>query len=315
MAIYGGIEGGGTKFVCAVGRGPADVRATTTFDTTTPDVTIARAIAFFREHEQRGGPLSGLGVAMFGPVDLRLASPTYGRVLGTPKPGWSGTDIVGPLQAAFPAIPVSLDTDVDAAALAEWRWGAATGCDPALYLTVGTGIGGGVVVGGRPLHGLLHPEMGHVPVRRHPGEPAAFLGVCPFHGDCLEGMASGPAIERRWGASPETLPADHPAWDLEAHYLAQALSGYIYTLAPQRIVLSGGVMQRAGLLAGVRKQVRIMLGGYVRSQMVGDKIEEYIVAPGLGDRAGVLGAVALALSASESTTTPPTLSPASDSVG
>ena len=293
MSLYGGIEGGGTKFVCAVGSGPDDVRATTSFETGSPAATLDRAIAFFREQERQVGPLAGLGVAMFGPLDLRPVSPTYGRVLSTPKPGWSGADILAPLRAAF-SIPVTLDTDVNAAALAEWRWGAARGCDPALYLTVGTGIGGGAIVGGRPLHGLLHPEMGHVSVRRHPHDPAAFSGICPFHGDCLEGMASGPAIAARWGADPGSLPADHLAWDIEAHYLAQALTGYIYTLAPQRIVLGGGVMHQPALLAKVREQVRTLLGGYVESEMVGERIGDYIIGPGLGDRAGVLGALALA---------------------
>jgi fructokinase len=193
VSLHGGVEGGRTKFVCGVGSGPDDVRATISFETGDPTATLGRAIAFLREQERLAGPLAGLGVVMFGPLDLRPASPTYGQVLSTPKPGWSGADILTPLRAAF-AIPVTLDTDVTAAALAEWRWGAARGCDPAVYLTVGTGIDGGAIVGGRPLHGLLHPEMGHVPVRRHPQDPAAFSGICRFHIDCLEGMASGPAI-------------------------------------------------------------------------------------------------------------------------
>jgi fructokinase len=293
VATHGGMEGGGTKFTCAVGNGPDDVRAVASFETGTPEATLSRAIAFFREQEQQFGPIAGLGAAMFGPIDLRLGSPTRGRVLSTPKPGWSGADILGPLRSAF-AVPVTLDTDVNAAALAEWRWGAARGCDPALYLTVGTGIGGGAIVGGRPLHGLLHPEMGHVQVQRHPRDLAIFAGICPFHGDCLEGMASGPAIEARWGADPGSLPAHHEAWDIEAFYLAQALTAYIYALSPQRIVLGGGVMHQPALLDKVCEQVRGLLGGYVESEMVGEKIGAYIVEPGLGDRAGVLGALALA---------------------
>jgi fructokinase len=256
------------------------------------------AIAFLREQEQLTGLIAGLGVAMFGPLDLRPGSEAHGHVMSTPKPGWSGADIVGPLHSAF-SVPVALDTDVNAAALAEWRWGAARGCDPALYLTVGTGVGGGAVVGGRPIHGLLHPEMGHIPVRRHPQDSEAFAGVCPFHGDCLEGMASGPSIEARWGADPGSLPADHVAWDIEAYYLAQALTSLIYTLSPQRIVLGGGVMHRPTLLDKVRSHVQALLGGYIESEMVGEKIDSYIVAPGLGDRAGVLGALALATAAGE----------------
>jgi len=248
-----------------------------------------------------------MGVGMFGPVDLRPASPGHGHIMATPKPGWSGTDILGPLQASL-GVPVAIDTDVNAAALAEWRWGAARGCDPALYLTVGTGIGGGVIVGGRPLHGLLHPEMGHIPVRRHPDEPASFAGVCPFHGDCLEGMACGPALQERWGVAAESLPADHPAWDLEAYYLAQALTVYLYTLSPQRIVLGGGVMRGPGLAAKVRAWTRMLLGGYIGSELVGERIDDYVVMPALGERAGVLGALALAATVSPAPGTPdPTL--------
>lgn len=296
--LYGGVEGGGTKFVCAVGTGPTDLRATASFETTGSDATLGRVIAFFEEQgrqlEQQGaGRLGAIGVAMFGPVGLRHGSAGYGHVLRTPKPGWSGVDVVGPLRAAF-GVPIAIDTDVNAAALAEWQWGAARGCDPVLYLTVGTGIGGGVVTGGRPLHGMLHPEMGHVHVRRHPKELRSFSGICPFHGDCLEGMASGPALQQRWGGSPETLPADHVAWDIEAHYLAQALAAYIYVLSPERIVIGGGVMCRPGLLAKARDGVRAMLGEYVVSEQVGEKIDTYIVSPALGDQAGVLGALALA---------------------
>jgi fructokinase len=292
VALYGGIEGGGTKFMCAVGTGPDDVRAMAGFETGAPEATLSQAIAFFQQKQREYGPLDAIGVGMFGPVDVRPQSPSYGHVLRTPKAGWSGADVLGPLRKAL-GVPLVLDTDVNAAALAEWRWGAARGCDPALYLTVGTGIGGGAIVDGRPLHGLLHPEMGPVAVRPHRDEPEWFRGVCPFHGDCLEGMASGPAIERRWGAAPDSLPADHPAWDIEAYYLAQALTAYAYVLAPERMVLGGGVMHGPGLVDNVREQVRAMLGGYIASEMVGERIGEYIVAPGLGDRAGVLGALAL----------------------
>ncbi len=298
IAVYGGIEGGGTKFVCAVGSGPDELHSVCSFDTEGPEETLDRAAAFFGEQQealwrQGSAKIEAVGVAMFGPVDVRPGSPSYGHVLSTPKAGWSGADILGPLSESL-GVPLVLDTDVNAAALAEWRWGAACECDPALYLTVGTGIGGGVFVNGRPLHGLLHPEMGHIHVRRHPNDPASFLGICPFHGDCLEGMASGPALEQRWGSRPEALPVDHPAWDIQAYYLAQAVVTCIYTLAPERIVLGGGVMRGPGLLAKVRREVRILLKGYLRSEAVGAGIDAYIVAPALGDRAGVLGALALA---------------------
>jgi fructokinase len=296
VATYGGIEGGGTKFVCAVGSGPDDIRSLISFDTADPAGTIGRAIAYLREQELHLGRLDAIGIGMFGPLDLRPESATFGHVLRTPKLGWSGADVLGPFRAAFP-VPAVLDTDVNAATLAEWRWGAAQRCDPALYVTVGTGIGGGAVVGARPLHGLLHAEMGHVPVRRHPEDPPNFVGTCPFHGDCLEGLASGPAIERRWGVPAERLPAEHVAWDVEAFYLAQALTTYIYTLAPERIVLGGGVMRRPGLLPRVRDEARTLLGGYLESDLVGEEIDRYIVSPGLGDRAGVLGALALAATA------------------
>jgi fructokinase len=291
VAVYGGIEGGGTKFVCAVGSGPDDVRATVSFDNVAPDATIGRAIAFFRQPQEEMGGLEAVGVGIFGPVDVRPASPSYGHILSTPKPGWSDVDVLGPLQRAL-GVPVVVDTDVNAAALAEWNWGAAQGCDPSLYLTIGTGIGGGVVVSGRPLHGLLHPEMGHIHVKRHPDD--TFAGSCPFHGDCLEGMAAGPALEQRWGASAANLPADHPAWAIEAHYLAQAVTAYIYSLAPERVVIGGGVMNQPALISAVREKVRVMLADYIRSDLVADRIDEYIVPPALGDRAGVLGALALA---------------------
>ncbi len=289
MKRYGAIEGGGTKFVCAVGTSPQDVCAEVRFPTTTPEETLGRVIAFFREN----GPVAGLGVACFGPLDPNPASPMFGHILATPKPGWKNADVVGMLQQAFD-IPIAFDTDVNGAALAEARWGAAQGCDPVLYLTIGTGIGGGVMVNGRLLHGLLHPEMGHILLPRdHQADP--FAGACPFHGDCFEGLASGPALEKRWGAKAETLPPDHPAWDLEAQYIALALVSYILTLSPQRIVLGGGVMQQAHMLPRVRRKVQALLNGYVQMPQVLGEIETYIVLPGLGARAGVLGALALAM--------------------
>lgn len=291
-ALFGGIEGGGTKFVCAVGSGPGDIRAEVRFPTTTPEETLSKAIDFFRAQQAIHGPLAALGIACFGPLDPHPASPSYGHILHTPKPGWTGADLVNPFREAF-GVPIGFDTDVNGAALGEWRWGAAQGCDPALYLTIGTGIGGGVLVNGRLLHGLIHPEMGHIPLP-HDRVRDPFEGGCPFHGDCFEGLAAGPALEKRWGQKAETLPPDHPAWDLEAYYIALALSAYITILSPQKIVLGGGVMQQPHMLPLVHAKTRAWLNGYVQSALVTERIDEYIVLPGLGTQSGVLGAFALA---------------------
>lgn len=288
MPLYGAIEAGGTKFVCAVGTGPDDLRAATRFPTTTPDETLGRAIAFFREQPTRP---RAVGIGSFGPVDPDPSSDTYGYITSTPKDGWRHVDFAGAIRRALD-VPVAFDTDVNAAALGEHRWGAGRDVDSLLYLTVGTGIGGGALVRGRPIHGLLHPEMGHV---RLPRDPAVdpFEGVCPYHGDCLEGLASGPAIERRWGTPAEELPAGHDAWPLEAHYLALALVNYVVTIAPERIILGGGVMHQRRLFPLVRRAVQDLLNGYIDVPAITQNIDTYIVPPGLGDRAGVLGALAL----------------------
>lgn len=294
MQLFGGIEAGGTKFVCAVGTGPDDLRVVERFPTTTPAETIAQVAAFFRRFPE---PVAAVGIGAFGPVDLHPQSPAYGMITSTPKPGWQNTDLRGQIHAAL-QVPVGFDTDVNAAMLGEHRWGAARGLDTALYLTVGTGIGGGAVVGGRLLHGLVHPEMGHIPVRRDPRRDP-FAGVCPFHGDCLQGLAAGPALEGRWGTRAANLAPDHPAWALEAHYLALALVSFICTLSPQRIILGGGVMQQEHLFPRVREQVQGLLQGYVQSPAILERIDEYIVPPALGSQAGVLGAIALAQQAAE----------------
>ncbi len=290
--LFGGIEGGGTKFVCAVGSGAAGVVAETRFATTSPQETLANAIQFFEEQQNRLGALAALGVACFGPLDPNPTSASYGRILPTPKPGWTNADIVGTLQAAL-NLPVNFDTDVNGAALAEARWGAGLNCDPVLYITIGTGIGGGAFINGRLLHGLVHPEMGHIPLPRDP-QRDPFAGICPFHGDCFEGLASGPALEKRWGQKAETLPPDHPAWDLEAHYIALALSSYIVTLSPQKIIIGGGVASQKQMLPLVRQKVAAQLNGYVQSRHITHEMEQFIVLPGLGNRAGVMGAIALA---------------------
>jgi fructokinase len=292
MTLFGGIEGGGTKFVCAVGTGPDDIRAETRFPTTTPEETMGRAIDFFIKQQDLQGKLSALGMASFGPIDPRSDSPTYGHIMATPKPGWSGADLVSMLKSAFD-FPIGFDLDVNAAALAEWRWGALQNCNPAVYITVGTGIGGGIMVDGKLIHGLLHPEMGHV-LLPHDRTADPFPGSCPFHGDCFEGLATGPAMEKRWGQKAETLPVDHPAWALEAHYISMALAGFIYTLSPERIVLGGGVMEQAQIFPMIRREIKATLNGYLQSDRILEHIEDYIVPTGLGGKAGVLGAIALA---------------------
>ncbi len=284
------MEAGGTKFVCAVGTGPDDIRARVRIPTTTPDETLASVVSFFRAQREA---VSAVGIGAFGPLDLAPASPTFGFITSTPKPGWSQCDIAGRLRTALGA-RVTIDTDVNAAAIAEHRWGAARGAGTVLYMTIGTGIGGGVLVNGAPLHGMLHPEIGHMPV---PQDRVAdpYPGRCPYHGACLEGLASGPAVHERWGQPGETLPVDHAAWALEARYLALALASCIYTLSPERIVLGGGVMQQRGLFPLVRREVQALLNGYIRAASVETDIDGYIVAPGLGVDAGMLGALALAM--------------------
>ena len=286
-----GIEAGGTKFVCVAGTGPDDIRAETRIPTTTPAETFTRVVAFLQEVQRQHGPMAAIGVATFGPIDLHPGSPTYGYIMNTPKKDWAHVDFLGALRRYFP-VPMAFDTDVNGAALGEWRWGAAAGLDTFIYLTVGTGIGGGGMVEGRLMHGLVHPEMGHMLLRRPPGED--FPGICPFHKDCLEGLASGPAIEVRWGRSPQELSPDHPAWDLEADYLAQALHAFICILSPQRIILGGGVMHQAHLFPRIRARVLASLNGYIQHAAILEDMDSYIVPPGLGDRAGSLGALALA---------------------
>jgi fructokinase len=277
--------------VCAVGSGPDDLRAEVRFPTTTPAETIGRAIAYFKE-QSAIEPLAAIGVASFGPVDPNPDSPTFGYITTTPKPGWVQTDFGGALSRAL-NLPIGFDTDVNGAALGEYRWGAAQGLENFIYLTVGTGVGGGGKINGQLMHGLIHPEMGHIYLPPHPDDPHP-EGFCPYHGHCLEGMINGPALEQRWGQRAETLPAEHPAWAIEAHYLALGLVNFICTLSPQRIILGGGVMEQAQLFPLVRRKVPELLNGYVQSPAILNHIDQYIVPPGLGNKAGVLGAIALA---------------------
>jgi fructokinase len=246
-------------------------------------------VRFFRAV---GDDLVAVGIASFGPIDPDPRSPTFGHITTTPKAGWAHTDLAGEVRRAL-RCPVGFDTDVNAAALGEHRWGAAQGLDTFVYLTVGTGLGGGGMVNGRLIHGLMHPEVGHMRVP-HDRNDDPFPGNCPYHGDCLEGLAAGPAIEARWGRRAETLPADHPAWDLEAHYLSLGLANLVLSLSPQRIILGGGVMEQRHLFPLMRRGVQSLLNGYVQVQAVLDGIDDYIVPAALAPRSGVLGALALA---------------------
>jgi fructokinase len=284
----GGIEAGGTRWTCAVGRGDGAVERAASFPTTTPGETLGRAIEFFAAVPD----LEAVGVGAFGPVEVNRASPRWGTITTTPKPGWRDADVVGPLADAL-GVPIALDTDVNAAAVGEWRHGAARGLDTFVYLTVGTGIGGGVFANGRPVHGLLHPEVGHMLIP-HDRERDPFPGSCPFHRDCLEGLASGTALRERWGRPGEELP-DPEVWDLEADYLALGLMNVVLVVAAERIVVGGGVGGAPGLRPRVRTRLRELLAGYVEVPQLGPAgIDDYVVAPALGPRSGVIGAIELA---------------------
>ncbi|WP_343613432.1 ROK family protein [Novosphingobium sp.] len=286
---YGLIEAGGTKFVLGIADAARTIRARHQIPTTTPEETLGTAVAWFRE---QGLNPAAIGIASFGPLDLDPASPTWGHIPRTPKPHWTGADLVTPFAQAF-ACPVAIDTDVNGAALSEYRWGAGVDDKSLLYLTIGTGIGGGFVngkhAGGHLLHGLSHPEMGHIRVARHP-QDHNYPGFCPFHGDCLEGLVAGPAIKARWNASLSDLPAVHPAHGIIAWYIGQAICTFQAMLEPARIVLGGGVMHAPGLIEMVRDSAAEWGAGY----FVGDP-RAIIVPPGLGDNAGLLGALALVL--------------------
>lgn len=296
MTLFGGIEAGGTKFVCAVGSGPDDIRAEVRLPTESPDRTLGRVVTFFREQRELH-EIAAIGVASFGPVDPDPNSKGFGYVTNTPKPGWAHTAVVPILKDAL-GLPVGFDTDVNAAALGEYSWGAAQGAGTFVYLTIGTGIGGGGMVDGKMMHGLIHPEMGHIGIP-HDRERDPFEGSCPFHGDCWEGLASGPAIEARWGQPGETLPPGHAAWELEAHYLALGVANIMMILSPQRIVMGGGVMEQEHIFPLLHEELRRHLNGYIQSPVVLEGMSEYVVPPALGGRSGVLGAIALARRAHE----------------
>lgn len=285
--LYGAVEAGGTKFVCAVGDEKGNITDLIQLKTETPDVTMPAVVDFFRKYD-----LKAIGVGSFGPVDIDPTSATYGYITATPKTAWKNYPILKTLQDGL-RVPVAFDTDVNAAAYGEWKRGAAKGLDGCLYITVGTGIGAGAIVGGRVLQGFSHPEMGHIFVRRHPDD--RYEGKCPYHKDCLEGLAAGPALEERWGKKGAEL-ADRPeVWEMEASYLAEALVQYILILAPKKIIMGGGVMKQAQLFPLIRQKVRRLLNGYMPFPYVEDEIDDYIVSPALGDRAGITGALMMAI--------------------
>jgi len=292
--LYGAIEAGGTKFVCAAGYGPGgiaeDCRAV--IPTGAPGPTLMTVVEFFRQVARKHGALAAIGVAAFGPVDIDTRSATWGRILATPKPGWSDVSVVAPLERF--GCPVAIDTDVNAAALAEARLGAGAGLGSLAYVTVGTGIGGGVFVGDRTIKGLLHPEMGHIRVARDPRDQD-FAGTCPFHGDCLEGLASGPAVMARWHTRAESLPEHHPGREVLGGYLGQLAATIALMISCERIVFGGGVVSGGRLLPYIRQAASQWLGGYLPVEARAGGFERYITAPGLGESAGIAGAFLLAM--------------------
>ncbi len=290
--IYGGIEGGGTKFNCIVGSGPDHIIAEARFATTTPEETLKQVSEFFLPHADQ---LAGIGLGSFGPFDVDPHSPTFGYITTTPKPHWSRTNVLGMLRENLD-VPFAVEMDVAVAGLGEAKWGASKNDTHSLYLTIGTGIGGGYIVNRKPLRGLTSPEMGHIRIAHDPtADP--FQGACPFHGDCFEGLAAGPALLGRFGQRGETLPDDHPFWEIEAGYIAQAMVNYILSLSPQRIIIGGGVMQKDFMFPWVRSKTRQLLNGYIPHEMILNRIDEYIVPPALGSRSGVLGCIALIMDA------------------
>jgi len=281
----GALEAGGTKMVCAIGNEDGIIIKREVFPTQTPDITMPFLIDFFMNEG-----IDALGIGCFGPIDPNKNSVTYGYITSTPKLPWKNYNIVKTFSDAF-KIPIGFDTDVNAAALGEAAWGALKDCEVGIYITIGTGVGVGVCVNGKPLNGLIHPEAGHILIRKI--ENDGYKGKCPYHSDCFEGLASGPAIEGRWGKKAYELKDVAEVWDLEAHYIAQALANYILCYSPNRIVLGGGVMHQEQLFSLIRKKVPEYLGGYVSSDSINKNIDEYIVPTGLGDDSGIKGAIRL----------------------
>ncbi len=292
-SYFGGIEGGGTKFRLIVANSPQDILAEQQFITTSPTEILKKCVKFFSfiEHINHCR-IEAIGFGSFGPLDLDPKSSRYGFLTKTPKPSWSNTNVLGFLQNRIDR-PIFLETDVNCAALGEHAWGATQGLDDFVYITIGTGIGGGVFFNGKPLHGLVHSELGHMLIP-HDKIRDPFAGICPFHGDCLEGLASGLSISKRWGQSAGFLQQEHPAWDLEAWYLGLAITNIILTISPRRVVLGGGVMNQNSLLLKICAHVHTNLKGYIQPLRSKASLKPFIVLPGLGDRSGVLGAISLA---------------------
>jgi fructokinase len=282
----GAVEGGGTWFSAATGLADGTILTTTRLPTTTPRQTLSALVDFFTR-----SPVEAIGVGCFGPLHLSPGAPDHGSITTTPKPGWSGVAVRGVLQEAL-GVPVAIQTDVTASAIGEHRLGAGAGARGLVYLTVGTGVGGGVLLDGRPLTGRLHPELGHIPIPRQPDD--RFAGVCPFHGDCLEGMVSGPALAARWGVPGESLPDGHPAWDLTARLLANGLTTILAVLAPDRVILGGGVGRHPPVLPLIHEHLRSGLSAYWPQVDVTD----WVVPPGLGARSALVGGLLMAADAS-----------------
>ena len=280
--------------VLSVGNENNELLEQVSIPTEEPKKTIPAMIEWFEDKK-----IAALGIGSFGPVDLREGSPTYGWITKTPKPGWTNTPLLPSLKDAL-GVPALIDTDVNAAALAEWKLGAARGLDSCVYVTVGTGIGAGLVIGGKLVHGLVHPELGHILLRQEPEDPTP-VGFCPYHQGCLEGLASGPSIEKRWGEKGYELPPEHEAWQLEAAYLAQMCMNAICAFSPERIILGGGVMQQKHLFPLIRRKTQELLNGYVQASAILEDIDTYIVEPGLGTKSGATGALLLARQAYEKT--------------
>ncbi len=289
--LIGAIEAGGTKFVLGIGNKNGEIIEQVSIPTESPEITMTKVVEFFK-----GKNIKAIGLGSFGPIDPNPTSKTYGYITSTPKIKWVNYNIVGELKKHFD-IPIGFDTDVNGAALGELLWGRAKGLKSSLYITVGTGIGAGAVVEGNMVHGLLHPEMGHIMVKRHKDD--RYKGICPYHKDCLEGLASGPAIEARWGQKAYELGEDHKAWKVEAYYLAQALVNFILILSPEKIIMGGGVMKQKQLFPLIREEVRKMLNNYLAKDEILLDNDDYIVAPILGDSAGLAGAIALGVRAIE----------------
>jgi fructokinase len=291
--LFGAIEGGGTKFVCAIACSPSEIVDRVTVSTAAAPATLAECVRFFQGAEQKHGAISAFGIGCFGPIDVRVGSPRFGHMMATPKQGWSGVDILAPFTRVFTA-PIALDTDVAAAAVAEWRLGAGQDAGSLVYVTVGTGIGGAAVPADAAAGRLMHAEMGHLPVRRDPRD-LDFAGSCPFHGDCVEGLASGPAIRARWGGTLESLPAEHAAWSIIGGYLGQLAAAITLMLSVERIVFGGGVMANGALLPHIKAATHRYLNNYVEPLRNTERFDKYLCTPALGNDAGVLGALLLAM--------------------